>query len=196
LTKNPFFSSYQAYKGSVTFSDVSLVLPDSSESVSGGFFTMPAHRIVLSSCSEYFKRLFDDETKVWIESSSKEITLHDLNSLQLDALLEYAYSNTCSLQAGRFMDALCLIQVASRFSMKSWVLLLSYRIVSDLEARSSLPEDYVQVFQHAKELADLVSPLGLYATKKMLKILDTLTKEASEFHLVEILNYLNGLNVI
>ena len=51
---------------------------------------LQAHRIVLSSCSPYFRAMF---TSNLAESKQDKVSLYDVDAGAIEALIDYAYSN-------------------------------------------------------------------------------------------------------
>lgn len=54
-------------------------------------FRIPAHKIVLSSCSEYFAAMFTGSLR---EAQLAEITLERVDAQALQALVHYCYTGT------------------------------------------------------------------------------------------------------
>ncbi|KAL7633189.1 UNVERIFIED_CONTAM: hypothetical protein RMT77_016559 [Armadillidium vulgare] len=62
-----------------------------------------AHRVVLASCSEYFRAMFTDEMK---ERCQSEISLKGVSATGLHHLLEYAYTSRLCLNLANILDIL------------------------------------------------------------------------------------------
>ena len=66
-------------------------------------FYSQAHRVVLASCSDYFRAMFTDEMK---ERSLSEICLNGVSAKGLEGLLDYAYTSRLSLNLANILDVL------------------------------------------------------------------------------------------
>lgn len=57
---------------------------------------IPAHRLVLSSVSEYFRAMFNSNV---VEANSNEVTLTDVEPVALEQLIKYMYAgNLAAIQ--------------------------------------------------------------------------------------------------
>ncbi|XP_045193063.2 kelch-like protein 26 [Mercenaria mercenaria] len=65
---------------------------------------LPAHRVVLASCSEYFRAMFTDGL---LESRLDEICLNGVTSTGMRNLIDFAYSSKIDIDAGNVEDVLC-----------------------------------------------------------------------------------------
>jgi len=65
--------------------------------------TFKAHRVVLASCSDYFRAMFTDEMK---ESRQSEICLNGVSARGMRLLLEYAYTSRLALNLANVQDVL------------------------------------------------------------------------------------------
>ena len=61
-----------------------------------------AHRVVLSSCSDYFRAMFSD----FSESKQDEIILTNVSALGIELLLEYIYTSKLQLNLANIQDVL------------------------------------------------------------------------------------------
>uniref|UniRef100_A0A0P4WFA8 Kelch-like protein diablo n=1 Tax=Scylla olivacea TaxID=85551 RepID=A0A0P4WFA8_SCYOL len=64
---------------------------------------LQAHRVVLASCSDYFRAMFTDEMR---ERGQAEIRLNGVSAAGLHCLLEYAYTSRLSLNLANVQDVL------------------------------------------------------------------------------------------
>nr|XP_018918256.1 PREDICTED: kelch-like protein 26 [Bemisia tabaci] len=62
-----------------------------------------AHRVVLASCSDYFRAMFTDAMK---EARQKEIRLNGVSAAGMRLLLDYAYTSRLSLNLANIQDVL------------------------------------------------------------------------------------------
>lgn len=62
-----------------------------------------AHRVVLASCSDYFRAMFTTEVR---ESRQKEITLEGVSAKGMHFLLDYAYTSRLALNLSNIQDVL------------------------------------------------------------------------------------------
>ncbi|XP_070001446.1 kelch-like protein 26 [Penaeus vannamei] len=62
-----------------------------------------AHRVVLASCSDYFRAMFTDEMR---ERCQSEICLNGVSAAGLQCLLEYAYTSRLCLNLANIQDVL------------------------------------------------------------------------------------------
>ncbi|XP_052230121.1 kelch-like protein 26 [Dreissena polymorpha] len=65
---------------------------------------LPAHRVVLASCSDYFRAMF---TNGLIECSLDEICLNGVTAMGMRALIDFAYSSTVDINEGNVEHVLC-----------------------------------------------------------------------------------------
>ncbi|TKR95564.1 hypothetical protein L596_009714 [Steinernema carpocapsae] len=90
------------FRQSGTLCDVTLVVGDTR---------IPAHRLVLAACSSYFQAMFTTEMT---ESRLQEIQMIDIDDKTLEALVEFCYTGTltingCNVQL--LLPAACLLQM-------------------------------------------------------------------------------------
>lgn len=62
-----------------------------------------AHRVVLASCSDYFRAMFTDEMR---ERGQSEISLNGVSAMGMRCLLDYAYTSRLSLNLANIQDVL------------------------------------------------------------------------------------------
>ena len=73
---------------------------------------IPAHRVILASCSPYFKAMFTGEMK---EKYMEEIRLHDVRSDALQAIINFCYSSRLHITKDNVQSLLAL---ATMFQME------------------------------------------------------------------------------
>ncbi|XP_067944567.1 kelch-like protein 5 [Watersipora subatra] len=74
--------------------------------------TIPAHRLVLSACSDYFSAMFTNDL---LEAEENEITLQGIDGNALSAIITYMYTGSLSMQAENIEDILtaaCILQLS------------------------------------------------------------------------------------
>lgn len=54
-------------------------------------FRIPAHKVVLASCSEYFAAMFTGSLR---EAEQPEVTIERIDAQALQALIDYCYTGT------------------------------------------------------------------------------------------------------
>lgn len=64
---------------------------------------MQAHRVVLASCSDYFRAMFTDAMR---ESRQSEICLNGVTAAGIRLLLDYAYTSRLALNLANIQDVL------------------------------------------------------------------------------------------
>ena len=86
---------YQIWKimPKIVFSNVSL----------SPLFSLQAHRVVLSACSDYFRAMFTDPMR---ERSQDEIQLSGIDAKGLELVLEYIYTSKLSLDLSNIQTVL------------------------------------------------------------------------------------------
>lgn len=88
----------------------------------------PAHRIVLASCSPFFRAMFSNNFR---ECQAKEITIKDLHPLVMQRLIEFAYSSRITV------GEKCVLHVllaATRYQMEDVSKACSDFLVKHLDA--------------------------------------------------------------
>uniref|UniRef100_A0A3Q2Z5C0 Si:rp71-68n21.9 n=1 Tax=Hippocampus comes TaxID=109280 RepID=A0A3Q2Z5C0_HIPCM len=85
-----------AFRASDILCDVVLVPGDSQE-------TFPVHRVIMASCSDYFKAMFTGGMR---ETDMREIKLHGVTKLGLKNILDFIYTSKVSLDMGNLQDTL------------------------------------------------------------------------------------------
>ena len=96
-------------------------------------FSLQAHRVVLSACSDYFRAMFTDPMR---ERSQDEIQLSGIDAKGLELVLEYIYTSKLSLDLSNIQTVLStathlqILQVT--FSQtdftRTWEYLLAFKI--------------------------------------------------------------------
>ena len=66
-------------------------------------FSLQAHRVVLSSCSEYFQAMFTEPMR---ERSQTDIHLYGVSSVGLDMILNYIYTSNIVLSLANIQSVL------------------------------------------------------------------------------------------
>jgi hypothetical protein len=66
-------------------------------------FSLQAHRVVLSACSDYFRAMFTDPMR---ERSQDEIQLSGIDAEGLELVLEYIYTSKLSLDLSNIQTVL------------------------------------------------------------------------------------------
>ena len=66
-------------------------------------FSLQAHRVVLSACSDYFRAMFTDPMR---ERSQDEILLSGIDAEGLELVLEYIYTSKLSLDLSNIQTVL------------------------------------------------------------------------------------------
>lgn len=66
-------------------------------------FVFQAHRVVLASCSDYFRAMFTDAMR---ESRQSKICLNGVSAAGIRLLLEYAYTSRLALNLANIQDVL------------------------------------------------------------------------------------------
>ena len=66
-------------------------------------FSLQAHRVVLSACSDYFRAMFTDPMR---ERSQDEIQLSGIDAKGLELVLEYIYTSKLSLDLSNIQTVL------------------------------------------------------------------------------------------
>ena len=74
-------NEYREAEHSKSLSDCTLETDDGMK--------FPIHRVVLGSCSKYFKRMFTGDLK---ESNRDRVKIHEVDSTGLEAVISFAYS--------------------------------------------------------------------------------------------------------
>ncbi|CAJ1079055.1 kelch-like protein 9 [Xyrichtys novacula] len=84
------------FRADDTLCDVILVPGDSKE-------TFPVHRVIMASCSDYFKAMFTGGMR---EQEMREIKLHGVTKLGLKNIIDFIYTSKVSLDMGNLQDTL------------------------------------------------------------------------------------------
>lgn len=115
--------------------------------IAGGKY-FKAHRVVLASCSDYFRAMFTDEMK---ESRLSEICLNGVSAEGMKYLLDYAYTSKLALSLSNIQDVL---------SAASHVQLLAV-----IEACSSYLEEQLDI-DNCIDIAALAETYSLRTLRK------------------------------
>lgn len=87
---------FDTFRADETLCDVVLVPGDSKE-------TFPVHRVIMASCSDYFKAMFTGGMR---EQEMREIKLHGVTKLGLKNIIDFIYTSKVSLDLGNLQDTL------------------------------------------------------------------------------------------
>ncbi|KAM4561865.1 kelch-like protein 9 [Fundulus diaphanus] len=84
------------FRGDETLCDVVLIPGDSTD-------TFPVHRVIMASCSDYFKAMFTGGMR---EQEMREIKLHGVTKAGLKNIIEFIYTSKVILDMGNLQDTL------------------------------------------------------------------------------------------
>ncbi|XP_011487510.1 kelch-like protein 9 [Oryzias latipes] len=87
---------FDVFRGDETLCDVVLVPGDSTEA-------FPVHRVIMASCSDYFKAMFTGGMR---EQEMREIKLHGITKTGLKNIIEFIYTSKVVLDMGNLQDTL------------------------------------------------------------------------------------------
>ncbi|XP_030614309.1 kelch-like protein 9 isoform X1 [Archocentrus centrarchus] len=87
---------FDTFRGDETLCDVVLIPGDSKEK-------FPVHRVIMASCSDYFKAMFTGGMR---EQEMREIKLHGVTKLGLKNIIDFIYTSKVSLDMGNLQDTL------------------------------------------------------------------------------------------
>ncbi|XP_037344854.2 kelch-like protein 9 [Pungitius pungitius] len=87
---------FDAFRADDTLCDVVLVPGDSGD-------TFPVHRVIMASCSDYFKAMFTGGMR---EQEMREIKLHGVTKLGLKNIIDFIYTSKVCLDMGNLQDTL------------------------------------------------------------------------------------------
>lgn len=125
-----------------TFCDATILIP-------GEIRTLPVHRAVMSSCSDFFRSLFTNGLQ---ETQKNNVTIHGTSFKVMETIIEYAYTKDVTITPENAED---IFIAADRFS----VLGLLQDCIDFLASELS-PENCIGFYRFAKyfnnkELSDL-----------------------------------------
>ncbi|XP_026151044.1 kelch-like protein 9 [Mastacembelus armatus] len=87
---------FNTFRADETLCDVVLIPGDSKEN-------FPVHRVIMASCSDYFKAMFTGGMK---EQEMREIKLHGVTKLGLRSIIDFIYTSKVTLDMGNLQDTL------------------------------------------------------------------------------------------
>lgn len=87
---------FDTFRGDETLCDVVLIPGDSKEK-------FPVHRVIMASCSDYFKAMFTGGMR---EQEMREIKLHGVTKLGLKNIIDFIYTSKVNLDMGNLQDTL------------------------------------------------------------------------------------------
>lgn len=87
-----------------TFCDATICIPGETK-------TLPVHRAVMSSCSEFFRSLFTNGLQETLENN---VTIHGISLKMMETLIEYAYTKDVLITADNAED---IFVAADRFNV-------------------------------------------------------------------------------
>ena len=96
------FKKMTAYRNENKFTDIVLV---------AGNKRIPAHKVVISALCDYFHAMFSNELQ---ETRQNEVTINDVDSDALEALVDYAYTAKLEIRVDNvenLLSSACLLQV-------------------------------------------------------------------------------------
>lgn len=102
------------------------------ESLQNSISRFQAHRVVLASCSDYFRAMFTDAMR---ESRQSEICLNGVSAAGMRLLLDYAYTSRLALNLANIQDVLSAashIQVVAVVEACSTYLQVTYALLVNL----------------------------------------------------------------
>lgn len=71
--------------------------------IQAGEFNLPAHKVILASCSPYFCAMFSGDMK---ESNESEVTIKGFDPTAIKSLLEFCYSSTLIIDHSNVLELL------------------------------------------------------------------------------------------
>lgn len=86
------------------FCDATICIPNEVK-------TLQVHRVVMSSCSEFFRSLFTNGLQ---ETRQNKITIHGISVRMMELLIDYAYTSEVNITSANAME---LFEAADRFNV-------------------------------------------------------------------------------
>ena len=130
--------------------------------LSAGNHSISAHRVVLAACSPYFRAMFTGELA---ESRQSHVTLHGLNPLALDLLVNFAYTSRIDVTESNvqvLLPAANLLQlVAVRDACSSF-------LQSQLDATNCLG---IKAFGDLHACSDLKMAAHIFALRNFIEVI-------------------------
>ncbi|BES95692.1 BTB And C-terminal Kelch [Nesidiocoris tenuis] len=112
--------------------------------------TFQAHKVVLASCSDYFRAMFTDAMK---ESRQSEICLNGVSAAGMRLLLEYAYTSRLALNLANVQDVL---SAASHIQLDAVVEACSNYLQSQLDLDNCVDIATISETYSLKQLRTIV----------------------------------------
>uniref|UniRef100_A0A1A8C2Z3 BTB domain-containing protein n=2 Tax=Nothobranchius kadleci TaxID=1051664 RepID=A0A1A8C2Z3_NOTKA len=146
-----------AFRGDETLCDVVLIPGDSKD-------VFPVHRVILASCSDYFKAMFTGGMR---EQGMREIKLHGVNKVGLKNIIDFIYTSKVSLDMGNLQDTL----EAANFLQVMTVLSFCNKLLSS----EITIDNCVEVEQIATDLLleDVLLNIGKFVSQNLAALVES-----------------------